>query len=86
MSGTVPSTDAIFEASNPEEFSRLTASVAHSENRARSLKDFVALFFREEWTERESFHFATVGLEHLTTFMFGKFLITHHSHLVILTE
>jgi hypothetical protein len=74
MSGDIPSTDALFDASTDAEFMELASSSLCHTAPTRSLKDFAALFFREEWTNCQSAEFTDIGLEHLTTLIFGQLL------------
>jgi hypothetical protein len=88
MSGNLPSTDALFEASTANEFSQLASSAPHLQTQIRSLKDFITLFSGDDWKGREAGEFASIGLEHLIMLMFGSlpyafinstFLLIYHS-------
>jgi hypothetical protein len=74
MNGDIPSTDALFDVSTDAEFIDLVSSSPCHRAQTRSLKDIAAPFFREEWTDCLNADFTDIGLEHLTTLMFGQLL------------
>jgi hypothetical protein len=75
MSGDIPSTDALFDASTDAEFMNLVSSSPCHRAQSRSLEDFIAMFLRDEWTDHESDALIGIGLEHLITIMFGELLL-----------
>jgi hypothetical protein len=86
MSGNLPSTDALFEASTAAEFSRLVSSATHLQTPIRSLKDFITLFSGDDWTGCEASEFVSIGLEHLIMLMFGMLPYDFNNSICSLTN
>lgn len=81
MTGDLPRVDAIFDASTSAEFAELVGTSKNCVSQVRSLKDMVSSVLNDNGSESETFDLAGIGLEHLSTLMFGQlpFLIVQTS-------
>jgi hypothetical protein len=73
MTGDLPVTDAIFDATTPAEFTELVATSTHRESQMRSLKDIVQLLLHGDHVNPDASNLAFIGLEHLSMLMFGQY-------------
>jgi hypothetical protein len=74
MTGDLPVADAIFDAATPAEFKKLIATSTHREPQMRSLRDIVQLVLHSDHVNSDASTLAFIGLEHLSTLMFGQSL------------
>jgi hypothetical protein len=72
MTGDLPVTDAIFDAATPAEVTKLIATSTHREPQIRSLRDIVQLVLHGDHVNPDASNLAFIGLEHLSTLMFGQ--------------
>jgi hypothetical protein len=72
MTGDLPVIDTIFDAATPAEFTKLIATSTHSEPQMRSLRDIVQLVLHGDHVNPYASNLAIIGLEHLSTLMFGE--------------
>jgi hypothetical protein len=73
MCGNLPGSDALFEASTPEDFTQLAATPpVIPDPKIRSLKDMIALFLHADWAGSRAPSLALVGTEQLMMLIFGK--------------
>jgi hypothetical protein len=72
MTGDLPVTDAIFDAATPVEFTKLIATSTHREPQMRSLRDIMQLVLHGDDVNPDASNLAFIGLEHLSTLMFGE--------------
>jgi hypothetical protein len=72
MTGDLPVTDAIFDAATPAEFTRLVTTSTHREPHMRSLRDIVQWVLHGDHVNPDASNLAFIGLEHLSTLMFGQ--------------
>jgi hypothetical protein len=72
MTGDLPVTDAIFDAATPAEFTKLVAASTRREPQVRSLRGIVKLVLHGDHVNPDASNLAFMGLEHLSTLMFGQ--------------
>lgn len=72
MSGNLPRSDVVFDASTAAEFMELAKASNNCGLQLRSLKDMVSLLLDDDWTKPEAVDLSHIGLEHLSTVMFGQ--------------
>jgi hypothetical protein len=72
MTGDLPVTDAIFDAATPVEFTKLIATSTHREPQMRSLRDIMQSVLHGDDVNPDASNLAFIGLEHLSTLMFGE--------------
>jgi hypothetical protein len=82
MTGSLPRADAIFDTSTSAEFTELVDTSTYCESQIQSLRDMVSSVLNDDCIKPETFNLAGIGLEHLSTLMFGQFsfLIAQNSH------
>lgn len=79
MCGYLPSTYASFEASDSIAFSRLDLASADLKYRLISLKDWLNLLLREDWTGPDQKFLVFIEMEHLMSIVFGVSPSSAHS-------
>jgi hypothetical protein len=72
MTGDLPVTDAIFDAATSAGFTKIVATSPHREPQVRSLRGIVQLVLHGDHVNPDASNLAFMGLEHLSTLMFGQ--------------
>lgn len=72
MRGSLPSTDAVFEAQSSTEFATLVASYDSTKLQRRGLKSLVELFLQDNWDGPSRPSLANLATENLIALIFGE--------------